>query len=267
MKGLLGVYLQQFRTTLAVQVQYRAELSIWLIGQILEPLIALAVWSAVSRSSGGDVSGYTAAQFAAYFIVLMLVNHLTYTWIMFEFEYRVRHGSLSLALLRPLHPIHPDIADNVSYKLITFPLMLVVAGTLALIFRPVFSLSAWAILAFIPSLLLAAALRFILEWTLSLAVFWTTRVSAVNQLYFVVTLFLSGQLAPLAVFPKVIQVAAQILPFRWMVGFPVELLLGRLLPLQALEGLLIQAAWLGLSLFILRAVWRAGTRMYSAVGA
>ena len=267
MRGLAGVYAQQFRTTLAVQLQYRGALSIWLIGQILEPLIALAVWSAVSRSSAGTVSGYTASQFAAYFIVLMLVNHLTFTWIMFEFEYRVRHGSLSLALLRPLHPIHPDIADNVSYKLITTPLMLVVAAFLGLLFRPSFSISLWAVLAFIPSLVLAATLRFILEWTLSLAVFWTTRVSAVNQLYFVVTLFLSGQLAPLAVFPHGIQVAAQILPFRWTVGFPVELLLGRLTPIQALEGCLIQAAWLGLGLLILRAVWRAGTRSYSAVGA
>ncbi len=105
-RGLAGVYAQQFRTTLAVQLQYRGALSIWLIGQILEPLIALAVWSAVSRSSAGAVSGYTAPQFAAYFIVLMLVNHLTFTWIMFEFEYRVRHGSLSFALLRPAAP-HP----------------------------------------------------------------------------------------------------------------------------------------------------------------
>ena len=50
----------------------------------------------------------------------MLVNHVTFTWIMWEYDYRVRQGTLSFALLRPVHPIHADIADNVSFKLITF---------------------------------------------------------------------------------------------------------------------------------------------------
>ena len=31
---------------------------------------------------------------------------------MYEFEYRIREGSLSFALLKPVHPIHSDIADK-----------------------------------------------------------------------------------------------------------------------------------------------------------
>jgi ABC-2 type transport system permease protein len=52
-----------------------------------------------------------------------------------------------------------------------------------------------------------------------------------------------------------------------MIGFPVELLLGRLTPMEALTGLAVQAVWLALSLALLRLVWRAGVRVYSAVGA
>ena len=99
------------------------------------------------------------------------------------------------------------------------------------------------------------------------AAFWTTRVSAINQVYFVLVLFLSGQIAPLSLFPHPIQVIAAILPFRWMIGFPVELLLGRLTPLQALTGLGAQAMWLVISLILIRIVWRAGIKVYSAVGA
>jgi ABC-2 type transport system permease protein len=265
--GLADLYAQQFRTTLAIQLQYRAALVIWLIGQVLGPLVSLAVWTAVSRSGGGTAGGFAAGDFAAYYLVLMLVNHLTFTWIMFEFEYRVRQGALSLALLRPVHPIHSDIADNVSYKLITLPLMLVAAAVLALGFRPVFHPVPWAVVAFLPALLLAFLVRFLLEWTLALATFWTTRVSAVNQIYFVVALFLSGQIAPLTLLPRPVQIAAAILPFRWTVAFPVELLLGRLTVYQAMTGLAVQAGWLALCLVLLRIVWRAGLRTYSAVGA
>ena len=134
MRGLSELYAQQFKTTFASMVQYRASLVIWMISHVLEPLVYLLVWSAVSSTGGGSVGDYTTREFAAYFIVLMLVNHVTYTWIMYEFEYRVREGTFSVALLKPVHPIHSDIADNISSKLITLPLMVLIALGLALCF-------------------------------------------------------------------------------------------------------------------------------------
>jgi ABC-2 type transport system permease protein len=267
MKALVELYVQQFKTTLASMFQYRASLLIWMIGQVLEPLVYLIVWSIVSNSSGGSVGDYTTKDFAAYFIVLMLVNQFTYTWIMYEFEYRVREGILSFALLKPVHPIHSDIADNVSSKLLTLPVMILIAAGLAALFHASISPPPWAIALFIPALLLAFLVRFLLEWTLALAAFWTTRVGAINQTYFVLMLFLSGQIAPLTLLPSSIQVVAEILPFRWMIGFPVELLLGRLTLAEALMGLGAQAAWLLVSFVLLRIVWRTGVRNYSAVGA
>ncbi|HUI69632.1 MAG TPA: ABC-2 family transporter protein [Spirochaetia bacterium] len=267
MTGIQDVYRQQFKTTLASFIQYRASIFIWTIDRILEPLIYLVVWSAVARATGGRVGGFDASQFAGYFIVMMLVTQVTYTWVMYEYEYKIRHGSLSFALLRPIHPIHTDLVDNISSKLITLPLMLVAAFVLVVLFKPAFSPPVWAAALFVPALLLAFAVKFVVEWTLALSAFWTTRVSAVNQGYFVAALFLSGQMAPLSLLPHSLQVAASLLPFRWMISFPVELILGRLSPAQAAAGLAAQGAWLCLGLVMLRAVWRAGVRVYSAVGA
>jgi ABC-2 type transport system permease protein len=266
LSGLFDLYLQQFRTSLAAMLQYRAALVIWLIGQVLEPLIYLVVWTVVSKTQGGSVGGFTTGEFAAYFIGLMLVNHATYTWIMYEYEYRVRHGSLSFALLRPVHPIHSDIADNVSSKVVSLPGMLLAAVALGLVFRPTFHFVPWAVVAAVPALVLAFLLRFFIEWCLALAAFWMTRVNAINQTYFVAMLFLSGQVAPLELMPGWIQTIAAILPFRWMIAFPLELLLGRLTPIETIEGFAIQVAWIGLGWILMRTVWRAGVRAYAAVG-
>jgi ABC-2 type transport system permease protein len=266
-RGLADIYAQQFKVTMASFIQYRAALVIWLIGHVLEPLIYLVVWSTLSRSTGGSVGGFTAADFAAYFIVLMLVNHITYTWIMYEYEYRVRQGTLSPDLLRPVHPIHSDIADNFTSKLITLPGMLVIALLMSFIFRPAFHPVPWALAAFVPVILLAFIVRFLTEWTLALAAFWTTRVSAMNQMYFMAMLFFSGQIAPLELLPRPVRVIAFALPFRWTIGFPTELLLGRLTPAQVLTGLAMQVAWLAVALVLMRFVWRAGLKVYSAVGA
>ncbi len=148
----VALYRQQFKTTFATMLQYRASLFIWSISAVLEPVVYLIVWSTVSRGHGGSVGSYTPGGFAAYYIAFMLVNQVTYTWIMYEYEYRVRQGYLSFALLKPVHPIHSDIADNLSSKLITLPILILVAVGLGLIFHPTADFKLWAALAFIPAL-------------------------------------------------------------------------------------------------------------------
>jgi ABC-2 type transport system permease protein len=267
LKYLYRLYAQQFKTTLATMFAYRASLIIWMIGQILEPLVYLIVWTIVSNSNGGSVGGVSTGQFAAYYLLLMVVNQVTYTWIMYEFEYRIREGILSFALLKPVHPIHSDIADNVSSKIITTTFVLIVAFALAFLFRPELSPSLWAVVLFFPVLVLAFAVRFLLEWTLAQTAFWTTRVSAANQTYFVVMLFLSGQFAPLSLLPPAVRLIANLLPFKWMIAFPIDLLSGRLTLAQTAVGIGAQCGWLIASLILFRVVWKAGVRVYSAVGA
>ena len=267
MKGLAALYGAQFKTTIAGQLQYRMALVIWMLGLVLSPVVYLAVWAAVARSQGGEVDGFTAGDFAAYFLVTMVVNHATFSWIAWEFEYRVRQGTLSPLLLRPVHPIHRDIAENLSFKALTMAVVVPATALLALAFRPSFAPVPWAIVAFVPALALAMALRFATDWTLALGAFWLTRVEALNRLYFVAVLFLSGQAAPLALLPPPARLLANLLPFRWFSAFPVDLLLGRLTPNEALIGFGAQLGWLAGAAALLRFVWARGIRRYGAVGA
>jgi ABC-2 type transport system permease protein len=138
---------------------------------------------------------------------------------------------------------------------------------LAVAFRPALRPEPWAVAAFVPALALAFLLRFLSGWTLALAAFWTTRVFAINDMYIVTMFFLSGQMVPLSLLPGPLLALATALPFRWMVGFPAELLLGRVSPDGALAGLAAQVAWLALHAAAAAVVWRAGLKRYAAVGA
>jgi ABC-2 type transport system permease protein len=185
---------------------------------------------------------------------------------MYEFDYRIREGLFSTSLLHPLHPIHEDIADNLSYKAATLPVLAGAAAAMTFVFHPAFRISAWMALAFVPAMVLAFLVRFLVEWTVALAAFWTTRTGAINQIHYMAVLFFSGQIAPLALLPRPLQLVATVLPFRWAVGFPVELVLGRLTPAQAIAGFGAQAAWLLGALLILKFAWRLSLKHYSAVG-
>ncbi len=266
MSYLRALYLAFLRVAIAVELQYRASSVIWLLGVVVEPVIYLAVWSAVADAQGGEIGGFGPHEFAAYYLVLTLVNQITQGWHMWEFQFRVQQGQFSFLLLRPVHPIHGDLAENLAHKAVMQAVLLPVLGALALVFAPRFNVDPWALALFLPALALAFALRFVVEWTLALACFWTTRIMAVNQTYFAVLFFLSGRVAPVELLPKALQWAADALPFRWMIAFPVELALGRLSPAQVATGFAAQALWLGLAAVGLAALWPRALRRFSAVG-
>ena len=60
MTGLPGIYVQQFKTTLATMLAYRASLIIWMIGQVLdlpsdERLEGTAATVALGIANGADM--------------------------------------------------------------------------------------------------------------------------------------------------------------------------------------------------------------------
>jgi ABC-2 type transport system permease protein len=121
-------------------------------------------------------------------------------------------------------------------------------------------------LVFIPALALAWALRFFWGYWLALLAFWVTRADALLTLQDSLIFLLAGQVAPVALLPGVLQVAANLLPFRYMVAFPVEVIMGQLEPGKMLAGFVAQGAWLIVAVVLYVFFWKAGLRRYAAVG-
>lgn len=267
----IAVYRANLRTAVAQMLQYRFGILIWAVWGFVGPLISLAVWTAASAAKGGTISNgavtFSQRDFSAYFLVFMVVGHLTMSWDAFEFSYRVRDGNLSPRLLKPLNPIHGDLAANIAFKLTTSAMILPAWILLFVMLRPSPPHSVGQFLLGIPAVVLTGLLRYVWQYSLALCAFWTTRVEAINELYFALDSFLAGRIAPLALLPTWMAVAAAFSPFRSMGGFPVELLLGRLTPAEIVAGFLFQLVWLTIGLAVFRLMWNAGVRQYSAVGA
>jgi ABC-2 type transport system permease protein len=264
--ALAAYYRRQFTSALAANLAYRGAVAIWVLTSIIQPLVFIVVWRTVAGS--GSTGGYTAAQFVAYFLLMMVVDHLTFIWHMWEFEYRIRTGSFSPLLLRPVHPIHHDVCENVSYKLVGLVGILPAAIALAVVFDADLSGTSFAtVLAFLPALLLAMVLRFVVEWCVALSAFWLTKVSAMNAVFFSLFTFLGGQFAPLSVLPGWMQTLAAWTPFPWTLAFPVEVMLGRRTGTELVVGYGAQLVWVAIAVVALRFLWARATRRYSAVGA
>jgi ABC-2 type transport system permease protein len=266
-RALSQYYRGEFAASIAANLAYRGSVIIWVVSSIIQPLVLIVVWTTVAGPDG-QVGGYTAGRFVTYFAIMMLVDHLTFIWLMWEFEWRVRQGTFSPLLLRPIHPIHKDIVDNLSYK--TVGLVGVAPAMIVLIIAfhgDVSGVGALQVLAALPALLGAAVLRFIVEWVLALSAFWLTKVSALNNLYFSLQLFLGGAFAPLSVMPVAFATVATWSPFPWSQAFVVEVAMGERTGTDIWIGYAAQVGWIVVALIILKLVWARAVRRYSAVGA
>jgi ABC-2 type transport system permease protein len=115
-------------------------------------------------------------------------------------------------------------------------------------------------------LALAWALRFLWGYAMALMAFWFTNSFGLLGLQDAFTFLLAGQIAPVELLPGVMQTLAIWLPFRYMMGFPVEVLMGQLSPAEIAMGFGIQLFWLCISLAISIFTWQRGLRRYTAVG-
>lgn len=265
--GLVRTYRALLLAQLQAATQYRVQMFLYVFFSFIRPVIFLAAWTAVAAAQGGRVGDFDQGSFAAYFVTLTLVTHLTMAWNAYEFEYEVRQGRLSPKLLRPLHPVHYSIVENFVWKAFTLVAVVIVAAFISVTFGARFETQPWHVALGITSALLGAALYFTLEYALASVAFWTTRVHAAVTLYQRTAFIFAGQIAPLALLPGVLQAIAYVLPFGYMLGVPADILRGGPSFDEAVPMVAGQVVWLVLAVVIFRAVWRAGLREYSAVGA
>ena len=262
----LRPFVALLRSAWLVDLQYRATIAIWLFWGVMEPVVALGIWWSIAGE--GDVQGYSRIDFARYFFGMTLVNQLTLAWDAWYIDQWIRNGEMNFRLARPIDPIVEAIADNLAYKVRSATLLVVVwliaAAVWPAVRMPV-EPGRWALAAV--ATVLAAGIRFLNGYATGLLAFWTTRATALMELQFGLSLFLSGRVAPLALLPPAVGAIASVLWFPYMLAFPVDVLTGAVSTTDAyLRGFAWQIVWLLAWWVAYRAVWRRGVRRYGAVG-
>jgi len=219
----------------------------------------------VQASQSGQFA-LSSVEFARYFLAAFLARQFTVVWVIWEFEREIVEGKLSFRLLQPLDPGWHHFASHFAERFARLPFAI---GLIVLFFglypQAFWQPSLGQILLFLVFVTLAFALRFLMQYTLSMFAFWTERASALEQFWFLFYLFLSGLIAPLEVFPPALREIVLWTPFPYLIHVPASLLVG--LPVDVGRSLLVMLGWGTLFGVVYRWLWRKGLRQYSGMGA
>lgn len=262
MKYIFKIAQTLLLTNYAYMVEYRAELFLWALSGSL-PFILMGIWIKASQTKHLELS---EIDFARYFLAAFIVRQANVVWVIYEFEKEVVQGKLSPRLLQPIDPAWHHFLSHIAERFARLPFII----GLILLFFALYPQSFWIpslgqSLLFLLILILAFMLRFIIQYTFALFSFWTERASAIEQIWYLPYLFLSGIIAPLEVFPPLIREFTLWTPFPYLVYFPASIIVG--FPVDIFRGLLMMFFW-GILFFIInRWLWKQGLKQYSGMGA
>ncbi len=253
----------------AENVEYRAELVLWVLSNVL-PFILMGVWVVAADEQS---MALTPVQMGRYFFAVFVVRNLTLVWVVWEFEQDVVKGYLSPYLLQPLDPGWRYVAMHIGERLARLPMVVLIGGVFFAIWpEAIWIPSPGTVAATAVMVALTFVMRFSAQYAFAIFAFWTERAHAIEQLWALPYLFLSGMVAPLELYPRMMQEVVLYTPFPYLIWFPSQVAVGETISLGGdvvplWFGLVVTAGWAVFFTLLHRALWRIGLRRYSAMGA
>ena len=252
------------RVGIAEAVAYRAELLVWVLATTM-PLVMLALWTAVARDA--PIGRFGEQEFVGYFLCTFIVRQLVGSWAAWQINFEIKDGTLALRLMRPISPLVNYAIENIASiplrSVVAIPVAIVLlfaVGTDAVTHDPLLwmvsvasLLGAWLITLLVS--FIVGSLAFYLESSNRIMDIW-------NSLFFV----LSGYLLPVELFPSRFRPVIDALPFRYQIGFPVEVVTHQHDLAHALGLLGVQWSWVLALGIVTHFSWSRGVRRFSAFG-
>ncbi|MFC4530663.1 ABC transporter permease [Sphaerisporangium dianthi] len=214
----------------------------------------IALWEARPGLAGYDV--VDAVTFC--FLTQALIGPMEVFGGGIQLGQRVRTGDIALDLVRPASLQMWTLADDLgraAFMFIGRSLLPTLFGAALFGVRFPGHAATWA--AFLASAILGVVVSFGLRYLVALSSCWILDDRGVQSLSLVMTMFFSGMILPLVLFPGWLGTLAQALPWAAMVQVPADVFLGKR---DVLGALAFQAAWVAALLALGAAVTRTARR-------
>lgn len=263
-------YFSVFKISFQQEFVYRLNFIMWRVRNVFQIFLIFFLWNAVFSQPGAVVFGYDRTKILTYVFGILVLRAIVFSARTVDVSGEISSGDLTNYLLKPVSYFKYWFTRDLSSKALNLSFAVVETGILYILLKPVFFIQTnpTLLFSFLTSLALAIFLYFHILFIVNLVAFWTPESGWAFQFLFmaIIAEFLSGGIFPLDILPLAFQKAIYLLPFPYVLFFPLQVYLGKIATSAIVVGLITACLWLVILNLMLRYMWNKGLHRYEAVG-
>lgn len=263
-------YFRIFLLHIQQVLEQRSYMMVYLIISLISPILLVLFWSGATAGGKSIVPGWNFANIASYYFYLTLISGL----LMAHVEYpvsraHIKDGQLATFLVKPLPYFLQVFFSEFAWRIIRALLGIIIFIAFFLLWHNViFSLHnsflSWLVIVCI--LFSGFFLSFVIKMILGISAFWLIETTGLFESMEVVSFVFAGFLLPIPLLPPLLSNISTVLPFAYIIYYPVIALEGKLSFLEMFRLLGIQLCWIVASLVLYQFLWKKGIQKFTGAG-
>ncbi|HEX3000020.1 MAG TPA: ABC-2 family transporter protein [Armatimonadota bacterium] len=262
----LRAYAAVFTVQLQDSLAYRGQALIWMLSDTVPALVLPLVWLAAYNGRSA-IGGFQPSQIVAYYFLVLFLTNFMISHLHWDISEEIKEGRLSNYLTRPLSYMAFQYLGNSAWRIMRTLLFLPILALAIWLFRGYLRWEGYHVgAAFWVAVLLGHILSFVMAYGLGMLALFFVQARDIYNFYYMMAGLLSGQTIPLTMLPHGLQTLANLLPFRYTLGFAAEIFLGQVQGAAIIRGMVVELLWMVVLYLWAVFLWRRGLRYYTAVG-
>jgi len=209
----------------ARQKAYISRLFAWLIADVFQFGVMTVILSATLK----DNSDFTSNEILIYYLFVTIISRITFDYTHERLIPQILNGDFSKHLLRPGGYLPVELGETLAEKLVrtlmTMPLLLILIylGSSSYIFTKLSNMQG---LLFFLAIMLGSTISFVVSNLFALLTFYVKQIYGLKSLYNNLIMILSGEYLPIRLMPPFVTGIILYSPFRYILSFPIEIMMG-----------------------------------------
>lgn len=239
----------------------------WRIRSVLQLLTIYFLWLSILPQNKTLLS-YTHSTMLTYILGASLIGSIVLSSRSYIVGEEINNGNLLNFLLKPINYFKYWFSKDIGDKSMNIIFSVIELTILFILLKPpfFFQTNPIYILLFLFSILLSVILYFFFNFLLGLIGFWSPEVWAPRFIFIILLNFFAGAIFPLDILPNKIYLFLKLLPFPYLLYFPLKIYLGKLNFIEIFTGLSVSFIWVIFMYLLVKFIWARGLGVYTAYG-
>ncbi len=265
---MLKKYVAIYRYMFIRSLQFRTELLMYVILDVLPFFVLLFMWQA-AFSGKTEINGFTLPQITQYYFLVMLIDKVTSSYFEDWRSKEIREGKIDYFLTRPFSYISEILSKDLGARAVN---LIISLPAMALAFVLISKILPVAPLTVVPRkavvfmmfLLVGYFIQFFIALWIVLLTFWFEGSAGLKHFKWILVTLFSGAMIPIEFTPKWLQTIYHLLPLKYIFAIPITYLQGS----TTITPALVIELGLSLTAMILftQFLWHWSVHQYSSAG-